>query len=275
MFPRHVLMAWNVHFNRCRLPQPREPRPLLMLWEQEDLAAWLDAEDIPEGLPFLLDPTGRYDVELNRYFLRAQVSAGAKNTQRAIAYDLANWLSFLWDNRRQTNWRDATTEDRGRAGAGARRAAACDGQGLRGPAARRPRRPGSRGAPGGVRPAGRVRRRGGDRPEEAPAHHAAPRPQRVPWQVRHLRVQPDKALCLRTHGNGQGPVLPDCKPLACRNVALTPANLAAWREHLTRLDQALESADVLAPYLRHRLAEQHAQLARFLDEADHTGDGSA
>jgi hypothetical protein len=35
------------------------------------LDAWLDAEDIPEGLPLLLDPNGRYDVELNRYFLRA------------------------------------------------------------------------------------------------------------------------------------------------------------------------------------------------------------
>jgi site-specific recombinase XerD len=104
-------MAWNVRFTR-RLPQPREPRPLLTLWEQEDLAEWLDAEDIPEGLPFLLDPDGGYDTELNRYFLRAQISAGPKNTQKAIAYDLANWLSFLWANRRRTNWREATTDDR-------------------------------------------------------------------------------------------------------------------------------------------------------------------
>jgi hypothetical protein len=79
---------------------------------------------------------------------------------------------------------------------------------------------------------------------------------------------PDKALCLRAGGNGPGPVLADCKPLQCRNVALTPANLAAWREQLARLDQALVSAEVLAPYLRHRLTEQRGQIAGFLDEHD-------
>jgi hypothetical protein len=78
---------------------------------------------------------------------------------------------------------------------------------------------------------------------------------------------PDKALCLRSNGDGRGPSLPDCKPLACRNVALTPANRAAWREQLARLDQALASAGVLAPYLRHRLTEQRDQIVRFLDEA--------
>lgn len=79
-------LAWQVHFTRRRLPWPTELRPLLALWEQQDLHGWLDAEDIPEGLPFLLDPDGRYDVELNRYFLRAQVSVAPLNTQRAIAY---------------------------------------------------------------------------------------------------------------------------------------------------------------------------------------------
>ncbi len=43
---------------------------------------------------------------------------------------------------------------------------------------------------------------------------------------------PDKALCLRPQADEQGP---DCKPLACRNVALTPANPTAWREQLARL----------------------------------------
>jgi hypothetical protein len=86
---------------------------------------------------------------------------------------------------------------------------------------------------------------------------------------------PDKALCLRSNSDRRGPVLPDCEPLACRNVALTGANLAAWRQQLARLDQALASADVLAPYLRHRLAEQHDQIARFLDQTAHTPEGSA
>jgi hypothetical protein len=76
----------------------------------------------------------------------------------------------------------------------------------------------------------------------------------------------DKALCHRSKGNRKGPVLPDCRPLDCRNVALTPANLAAWRAQLARLDQALASADVLAPYLRHRLVAQRDQITHFLDD---------
>jgi hypothetical protein len=79
---------------------------------------------------------------------------------------------------------------------------------------------------------------------------------------------PDKALCLRSKGDGRGPVLPDCKPLQCRNVALTRANLAAWRQQLDRLDQALASADVLAPYVRDRLRQQRDHIARFLAETD-------
>jgi hypothetical protein len=104
--------TWQVHFTRRRLPWPAEPRPLLTLWQPEDLVAWLKAEGILDGLPFLLDPEGRYDVALNRYFLHGRVAAGSENTQQAIAYDLANWLNFLWCNRRQTNWPDATSEDR-------------------------------------------------------------------------------------------------------------------------------------------------------------------
>jgi hypothetical protein len=42
-------VAWQVHFTRHRLAWPAEPRPLLGLWEPGDLAAWLDAEDIPDG----------------------------------------------------------------------------------------------------------------------------------------------------------------------------------------------------------------------------------
>jgi hypothetical protein len=84
---------------------------------------------------------------------------------------------------------------------------------------------------------------------------------------------PDKALCLRPQAQGQAPVLADCKPLACRNVALTAANLTAWRKQLARLDQALASADVLAPYLRHRLAEQRDQIAHFLDQPADTPEG--
>jgi len=82
---------------------------------------------------------------------------------------------------------------------------------------------------------------------------------------------PDKALCLRAGTpSDQGPALADCQPMACRNVALTGDNLAAWRQHLARLDQAL-SDRTLAPYLRHRLTQQRDDIIRFLET---TGGGA-
>jgi hypothetical protein len=80
---------------------------------------------------------------------------------------------------------------------------------------------------------------------------------------------PDKAMCLRPKATQHRPAPNDCKPLACRNVALTPANLAAWHEHLARVDRALESVEVLAPYLRYQLEQQRDQITRFLAENDH------
>ena len=82
---------------------------------------------------------------------------------------------------------------------------------------------------------------------------------------------PDKALCLRAGTpSGQGPALADCKPMACRNVALSGDNLAAWQQQLPRLDKA-RSDDTLAPYLRHRLHQQRDDIARFLET---TGSGA-
>jgi hypothetical protein len=75
---------------------------------------------------------------------------------------------------------------------------------------------------------------------------------------------PDKALCLRPQADTTTPALADCKPLTCRNVALTGDNRAAWRRHLNRLEQALGES-TLAPYVRSRLHEQHRDIARFLD----------
>ena len=84
---------------------------------------------------------------------------------------------------------------------------------------------------------------------------------------------PDKALCLRAGTpSGQGPALADCQPLACRNVALTGDNLAAWQQHLAHLEQALGNA-TLAPYLRHRLAQQRDDIARFLKTTGGTNGG--
>ena len=60
------------------------------------IAGWLDAEGIEDGVPFLISPDGHYDIDLNAYFL---LHPAPENTQAAIAYDLASFLTFLWRNR--------------------------------------------------------------------------------------------------------------------------------------------------------------------------------
>jgi hypothetical protein len=60
----------------------------------------------------------------------------------------------------------------------------------------------------------------------------------------------------------------DCQPLACRNTALTPANHQALSSHLAQLENALDDGDRLAPYVRHRLQEQHRATAAFLARHD-------
>jgi hypothetical protein len=75
---------------------------------------------------------------------------------------------------------------------------------------------------------------------------------------------PDRALCRTSSDPGDQPVLADCQPMACRNTALTSANHQALAGHLTQLEEALSDSDRLAPYLRHRLQEQHRATAAFL-----------
>ncbi|MDX2544085.1 hypothetical protein ACOT81_20930 [Streptomyces sp. WI04-05B] len=76
---------------------------------------------------------------------------------------------------------------------------------------------------------------------------------------------PDRALCRTPSGPAETPVMADCQPLACRNAALTPANRHALAGHLARLEDALANGDRLAPYVRHRMEEQHRAMAAFLD----------
>jgi hypothetical protein len=81
---------------------------------------------------------------------------------------------------------------------------------------------------------------------------------------------PDKALCRRqltADGDQTLPDLASCKPLDCRNVALTADNLKALTDQLHKLETHLANADLLAPYVAHRLAEQHRDLAALLDTA--------
>jgi hypothetical protein len=56
--------------------------------------------------------------------------------------------------------------------------------------------------------------------------------------------------------------------LACRNVALTPDNLTTWQQHLATVDATLHAADVLAPYVRDRLASRREDITRLVQPTD-------
>ncbi|MEW1725135.1 hypothetical protein [Streptomyces sp. NPDC093109] len=77
-----------------------------------------------------------------------------------------------------------------------------------------------------------------------------------------------KALCERArHRRSEG--LPDhggCKPLACRNVALTPENTAAWQREIDRITRRLATRPTLPPLLRHRLEARRTEITAFLLE---------
>src|ERR1039457_1096455 len=77
----------------------------------------------------------------------------------------------------------------------------------------------------------------------------------------HTRALCEKARSQRSEG------LPDhggCKPLACRNVALTSDNTAAWQREIDRIDRRLVSPPALPPLLRHPLEGRRAEITPFL-----------
>ncbi|MFD8026415.1 hypothetical protein ACFV6G_39115 [Streptomyces lavendulae] len=75
------------------LPAPTTTRSFLDV-RPGDLVSWLDEAGLPDGLPFLLSPRFEYDVELNSYFLQANLTAPwNSNANRARA--LARFFTFL------------------------------------------------------------------------------------------------------------------------------------------------------------------------------------
>jgi len=77
----------------------------------DDLDDWLDREDIPDGVPYLISPDLEYDIGLNRYFLRPALVGASRNTQLAAARDVRRFLDFLWCAREGLGWRDAAEAD--------------------------------------------------------------------------------------------------------------------------------------------------------------------
>jgi Phage integrase, N-terminal SAM-like domain len=100
---------WRAYFTRRGLLLPVADADLLA--DPAGLDRWLDEHDVLDGQPFLLDPSGRYDVTLNSFFT-AELFAEPRNTQLAVAHDLKRFLTFLWESRGERSWRDASPEDR-------------------------------------------------------------------------------------------------------------------------------------------------------------------
>lgn len=103
-------ITWRLFHTRRELPRPQITDPLIETFAV-GLDDWLDANDVLDGQPYLIDPQGHYDVQLNRYF-RTYLSTAPINSQRAAASDLKLWLTFLWTSRGRRNWREATEDDR-------------------------------------------------------------------------------------------------------------------------------------------------------------------
>jgi hypothetical protein len=101
---------WRIVFTRRRLQVPQSDD--LLFTAIRDLDKWLDVHDVPDGQPFLISPQGQYDVRLNRFFAQARMSTAPPNTQAAHAYDLKNFLDFLWAGRGSVPWWEATSDDR-------------------------------------------------------------------------------------------------------------------------------------------------------------------
>ncbi|WP_410580144.1 hypothetical protein [Amycolatopsis sp. lyj-108] len=60
------------------------------------------------------------------------------------------------------------------------------------------------------------------------------------------------------------PNLGDCKPLACRNVALTADNIGSLREEMAGIGHEIASRPLLPPLVQHQLQGRRADIAAFL-----------
>jgi hypothetical protein len=80
-----------------------------------------------------------------------------------------------------------------------------------------------------------------------------------------------KALC-RRGGHDNDPSRPGpttCRPLDCRNVALTADNVASWDAELQRIQTRLAGRPPLPPLLHRQLADRRDHLTAFLTTQQH------
>jgi hypothetical protein len=77
-----------------------------------------------------------------------------------------------------------------------------------------------------------------------------------------------KALCHARAGLNDQTATPDlgnCKPLDCRNVALTPDNLTTWRDELKSIDADLAARPLVPPLLQTELQRRRNDVQAYLD----------
>ena len=108
----------------------------------------------------------------------------------------------------------------------------------------------------------------GKTPDEAQMHKIMRRddPRIYPGKFVTCSDNPDRRLCRQPTDTSSEPSLGDCKPLACKNVALTADNIGAWQNHLARLNGQLTLGDALAPLVHVRMTQRRDEVAAFLTE---------
>lgn len=96
----------RVHFTHREAPWPRTATALMQEFAElfARLDERLDEQGVPEGQPFLIDPEGRFDGALNRYF-SVWMAHSPWNTQAAHARDLRTFFICLWSARGGCGWR--------------------------------------------------------------------------------------------------------------------------------------------------------------------------
>ena len=74
------------------------------------------------------------------------------------------------------------------------------------------------------------------------------------------------ALCRQRRDSRDKPIPnpDDCRPLACRNVALASDNIAAWHAEINHIDRRLAARPPLPPLLQHQQQERRQQIILFL-----------
>jgi hypothetical protein len=95
-------------------------------------------------------------------------------------------------------------------------------------------------------------------------------PRYLPRQVRHLRAYPRHSSCQQRRDQ-RGALRPDigtCKPLTCRNVPLTPANIGHLRAEAADIDDAPHARPLLPPLLRHQIEARRDDIEAFVTRHD-------